>query len=93
MIYDPSSDDTKVKNTGSGTFVQFLDGTTRHIHAIARDILLQRKTFADFAHQERAEVSATTRSQTKTKKKRVHFEDEVPEGATTPEATEASTED
>ncbi|OWZ09036.1 hypothetical protein PHMEG_00018322 [Phytophthora megakarya] len=56
-------------------------------------ILLQHKTSADFAHQEHAEALATTRRQTKTKKKRVHFEDEVPEGATTPEAAEASTED
>ncbi|OWY91199.1 hypothetical protein PHMEG_00040319 [Phytophthora megakarya] len=56
------------------------------------DTLLQRKTYADFAHQERAEVSATTRSQTKTKKKRVHFEDEVPEGTTNTEATEAVNE-
>ncbi|OWZ00485.1 LOW QUALITY PROTEIN: hypothetical protein PHMEG_00028313 [Phytophthora megakarya] len=33
------------------------------------DILLQRKPYADFAHQERAEVSATTRSQTKPSRK------------------------
>ncbi|OWY90553.1 hypothetical protein PHMEG_00041270, partial [Phytophthora megakarya] len=92
MIYDPSSDDIKVENTGSGTFVQILDVKTRRIHDMDSDILLQRKTYADFAHQERAEVSATTRSQTKTKKKRVHFEDEVPEGTTNTEATEAVNE-
>ncbi|OWY90426.1 hypothetical protein PHMEG_00041450 [Phytophthora megakarya] len=56
------------------------------------DILLQRKTSVDCAHRERAEVSATTRSQSKTKKKRVHFEDEVPEGTTNTEATEAVNE-
>ncbi|OWY92292.1 hypothetical protein PHMEG_00038767, partial [Phytophthora megakarya] len=79
IICEPSSDDIKDDNTSSETFVQFLDGKIRYIHAMDSEILLQRKTFADFAHQERAEVSATTRSQTKTKKKRVHFEDEVPE--------------
>ncbi|OWZ17155.1 LOW QUALITY PROTEIN: hypothetical protein PHMEG_0008948 [Phytophthora megakarya] len=81
MIYEPSSDAIKAKNTSSGTFVQILDGTTHRthrIHAIDSDILLQRKPFADFAHQENTEVSATTRSQAKTtKKKRVHFEDEA----------------
>ncbi|OWZ17197.1 hypothetical protein PHMEG_0008892 [Phytophthora megakarya] len=82
----------KVENTGSETSVQILDGKTRYIHAMDSDIPLQRKTFADFAHQERAKVSATTRSQAKTKKKRVHFEDEVPEGTTNAEATEAATE-
>ncbi|OWY97033.1 hypothetical protein PHMEG_00032529, partial [Phytophthora megakarya] len=92
MIYESSSDDIKAVNTSSGTFVQSLDGKTRHIHAIDSYILLQRKTFADFVHQEHAEVSATTQSQTKTKKKRVHFDDEVPEGTTTAEATEAATE-
>ncbi|OWZ12682.1 reverse transcriptase [Phytophthora megakarya] len=56
------------------------------------DILL-RKTFADFAHQERAEGLVTTRSQAKTKKKRVHFEDKVPEGTTNAETTEAVNED
>ncbi|OWZ00670.1 hypothetical protein PHMEG_00028090 [Phytophthora megakarya] len=56
------------------------------------DILLQRKPFVDFGHQERAEVSAITRSQTKTKKKRVHFEDQVPERTTNTEATEAVNE-
>ncbi|OWZ03714.1 hypothetical protein PHMEG_00024502 [Phytophthora megakarya] len=65
MIYEPSSDDIKVENTSSETFVQNLDGKTRHIHAIDSDIL------------------------TKTKKKRVHFEDEVPEGTVNAEATEA----
>ncbi|OWZ17604.1 hypothetical protein PHMEG_0008441 [Phytophthora megakarya] len=49
------------------------------------DILPQRKTFADFAHQERVESNQT-------KKKRVHFENEVPEGTTTTGATEAATE-
>ncbi|OWY96948.1 hypothetical protein PHMEG_00032650 [Phytophthora megakarya] len=93
MIYEPSSDGIKVENTSSGTFVQILEGKTRHIHDMDSDILLQRKTFADFAHQERAEISATTRSQTKTKKKRVHFEDEVPEETTNAEATEAVNED
>ncbi|OWY95449.1 LOW QUALITY PROTEIN: hypothetical protein PHMEG_00034541, partial [Phytophthora megakarya] len=92
MIYEMSSDDIKVENTGSATFVQILDGTTHCIHSMDSDILLQRNTFTDFAHQESAEVSATTRSQTKTKKKRVHFEDEVPEGTTTAEATEGATE-
>ncbi|OWZ08298.1 hypothetical protein PHMEG_00019182 [Phytophthora megakarya] len=92
MIYGPSSDDIKVENASSETFAQILDGKTRRIHAMDSDILLQRKTFADFAHQERAEVSATTRSQTKTKQKRVHFEDEVPEGTTNAEATEAVNE-
>ncbi|OWZ07590.1 hypothetical protein PHMEG_00019999 [Phytophthora megakarya] len=83
--------DIKVATTGSGTFVQILDGTTHCIHATDSDTLPQRKTFADFVRQESAEVSDTTRSQTKTKK-RVHFEDEVPEGTTTAEATEADTE-
>ncbi|OWZ16238.1 hypothetical protein PHMEG_0009996 [Phytophthora megakarya] len=91
-IYEPSSDNVKVENTGSGTFVQILDGKTRRIHAMDSDILLQCKPFVDVAHQERAEVSATTRSQTKTKKKRVHFEDEVSGLTTTAEATEAATE-
>ncbi|OWZ16049.1 LOW QUALITY PROTEIN: hypothetical protein PHMEG_00010211 [Phytophthora megakarya] len=94
MIYESSSNDIKVENMGSGTFVQILDGKTRCIQATDSDSLLQRKTLADLAHQESAEVSATTQSQTtSTKKKRVHFEDEVPEGTTTAEATEATTED
>ncbi|OWZ07432.1 reverse transcriptase [Phytophthora megakarya] len=41
MIYEPSSDDIKVKNTSSGTFVQILDGKTRYIHATTSDILQQ----------------------------------------------------
>ncbi|OWZ11274.1 hypothetical protein PHMEG_00015731, partial [Phytophthora megakarya] len=93
MIYEPSSDDIKVENASSETFAHILDGKARYIHAMDSDILLQRNTYADVAHQERAEVSATTRSQTKTKKKRVHFEDEVPEGTTNAEATEAVNED
>ncbi|OWZ03872.1 hypothetical protein PHMEG_00024326 [Phytophthora megakarya] len=92
MIYEPSSDDIKAENTSSETFAQIPDGKTRYIHPDS-DILLQRKPYADFAHQEHAEVSATTRSQTKTKKKRVHFEDEVPEGTINTEATEAVNED
>ncbi|OWZ09686.1 LOW QUALITY PROTEIN: hypothetical protein PHMEG_00017572 [Phytophthora megakarya] len=67
MIYEPSSDDIKARNMSSETLVQILDGKIRHIHAMDSDILLQRNTFADFAHQEHAEVSATTQSQTKTK--------------------------
>ncbi|OWZ09422.1 hypothetical protein PHMEG_00017877, partial [Phytophthora megakarya] len=93
MIYEPSSDDIKIENASSETFAQILDGKTRYIHAMDSDILLQRKTFADFAHRERAKVSATTRSQSKTKKKRVHFEDEVPGGTTNTEVTEAANED
>ncbi|OWZ01535.1 hypothetical protein PHMEG_00027054 [Phytophthora megakarya] len=93
MIYEPSSDDIKVENASSETFAQILDGKTRYIHAMDSDILLQRKTYADYAHRERAEVSAITQSQTKTKKKIVHFEDEVPEETTNAEATEAVTED
>ncbi|OWZ12911.1 hypothetical protein PHMEG_00013852 [Phytophthora megakarya] len=85
MIYEPASDSTTVKYTGSGDFVQILDGTTKHIHAPDGDTLLQCKTVADFAHQECAE--------TKTKKKRVRFEDDVPDGTTSAEATEASTDD
>ncbi|OWZ06938.1 LOW QUALITY PROTEIN: reverse transcriptase, partial [Phytophthora megakarya] len=92
MIYEPSSDEIKVENASSESFAQIPDGKTRYIHAMDSDILLQRKTYADCAHQERAEVSATTRSQTKTKKKRVHFENEVPEGTTNTEATEAVNE-
>ncbi|OWZ00811.1 hypothetical protein PHMEG_00027921 [Phytophthora megakarya] len=65
----------------------------RQIHAMDRDILLQRKAFADLGHQERTEVSDTTRSQTKTKQKRVHVEDEGPGGTITAEAIEVSTED
>ncbi|OWZ04244.1 hypothetical protein PHMEG_00023883 [Phytophthora megakarya] len=75
MIYEPSSDDIKVENASSETFAQILDGKIRYIYAMGSDILLQRNTFADFAHQECAEVSATARSQIKTKKKHVHFED------------------
>ncbi|OWZ08744.1 LOW QUALITY PROTEIN: reverse transcriptase [Phytophthora megakarya] len=92
MIYGPTSDDIKVENASSETFSQILDGKTRYIHAIDSDILLQRKTYAAFAHQERAEVSATTRSQTETTKKRVHFEDEVPEVTINTETTEAVNE-
>ncbi|OWZ11843.1 hypothetical protein PHMEG_00015079 [Phytophthora megakarya] len=92
MIYEPSSDDIKDENASSETFTQIPEGKTRYIHAMDSDIVLQRKTYADFAHEEHAEVSATTRSQTKTKKKRVHFEDEVPEGTTNTEATEAVNE-
>ncbi|OWY96495.1 LOW QUALITY PROTEIN: hypothetical protein PHMEG_00033226, partial [Phytophthora megakarya] len=61
MIYEPSSDDIKVENTSSETFAQIPDGKTSYIHTMDSDILLQRKTYADFAHQEHAEVSATTR--------------------------------
>ncbi|OWZ24539.1 hypothetical protein PHMEG_000430 [Phytophthora megakarya] len=93
MIYEPSSDDIKAENTSSETFAQIIDGKTRRIHAMDSDILLQRNTFVDFVHQESTEVSATARSQTKTKNKRVHFEDEVPKGTTNTEATEAATED
>ncbi|OWZ01750.1 hypothetical protein PHMEG_00026804 [Phytophthora megakarya] len=92
MIYEPSSDDIKIENASSETFAQIPDGTSRYIRAMNSDILLQCKTFADFAHQERAEVSATTRSQTKTKKKRVHIEDEVPEGTANAKATRAVNE-
>ncbi|OWZ17183.1 LOW QUALITY PROTEIN: hypothetical protein PHMEG_0008915 [Phytophthora megakarya] len=92
MIYEPSSDDFKVENASAETFAQTLDGKTRYIHAMDSGILLQRKTYADFAHQERAEVSATTRSQATTKKKRVHFEDEVLEGTINAEATWAANE-
>ncbi|OWZ08101.1 hypothetical protein PHMEG_00019409 [Phytophthora megakarya] len=90
MIYEPSSDDIKVENASSETFAQIPDGKTYYIHAMDSDIRLQRKPYADFVRQERAEVSATTGSQTKTKKKRVHFEDEVHEGTTNTEATEAT---
>ncbi|OWZ07055.1 LOW QUALITY PROTEIN: hypothetical protein PHMEG_00020608 [Phytophthora megakarya] len=93
MIYEPSSDDIKVEKMGSGTFVQMLDGIMQPIHAQDGDILLQHKVFADLAHLEHAEVSATTRSQTKPKRKRVHFEDEAHKGMTTAEATETPTED
>ncbi|OWZ07729.1 hypothetical protein PHMEG_00019844 [Phytophthora megakarya] len=92
MIYEPSSDDIKVENASSESFAQILEGNTCYIHAMDSDILLQRKISVDFGHQERAEVSAITRSQTKTKKKRVHFEDEVPERTTNTEATEAVNE-
>ncbi|OWY92716.1 hypothetical protein PHMEG_00038159, partial [Phytophthora megakarya] len=92
MIYEPSSEDIKAENASSETFAQILGGKTRYIHAMDSDTLLQRKTF-DFAHRERAKVSATTRSQSKTKKKRVHFEDEVPGGTTNTEVTEAVNED
>ncbi|OWZ00521.1 LOW QUALITY PROTEIN: hypothetical protein PHMEG_00028268 [Phytophthora megakarya] len=61
MIYEPSSDDSKVENASSETFAQILDGKTRYIHDMNSDILLQRNTFADFAHQERAELGVRSR--------------------------------
>ncbi|OWY96016.1 hypothetical protein PHMEG_00033828 [Phytophthora megakarya] len=57
MIYEPSSDDIKVENASSETFAQI----PRYIHAMDSDILLQRKTYADFAHQERAEPTTLIR--------------------------------
>ncbi|OWZ08040.1 LOW QUALITY PROTEIN: hypothetical protein PHMEG_00019478 [Phytophthora megakarya] len=88
MIYEPSSDDIKVENTSSETFAQILDG--RHATFTLWTAISCYNASPLLISRTKNAPKSQLQLETKTKKKRVHFEDGGPEGTTNTAATETT---